>query len=92
MCISVDFRVIEFCFIIDEDCHSVARVEVQDAGLARLPDPRAAADLLHLIEPDGEDHRVTRGSVHVQQEQINSAHWGREPSSVNIQPRAKVYI
>ena len=92
MCISVSLGVRELGLVVDEHSYSVAGVEVQDAGLTRLPDPRAAADLLHLVEPKGEDDWVPGSAIHVQQEQINSAHWGREPSSVNIQPRAKVYI
>ena len=66
MCISVSLGVRELGLVVDEHSYSVAGVEVQDAGLTRLPDPRAAADLLHLVEPEGEDDWVPGSSIHVQ--------------------------
>ena len=84
MCISVHFGIRYFCFIIDEHRHSVAGVEVQDAGLTGLPDPRAAADLLDLVEPEREDHWVPGSSVHVKQKEIDSTDWSCEPPSFHI--------
>ena len=89
---SVKIWVSEFSFIVDEDFHSAILVQIQDTSLTGFPHPRAAADLFHLVEPEGEDHGVPGSAVYVQEEEINSSYWHREPSSVNIQPAAEVHI
>ena len=82
----------EFSFVVDEDCHSVIFVQIQDTSLAGFPHSWAAAHLLHLVESEGENHGVPGGAVHVQHEEINSTNGHRELSRVNVQPPAQVYI
>ena len=89
---SVKIWICEFSFVVDEDCHGVILVQIQDTSLAGFPHPRAAADLLHLVESEGENHGVPGSAVDVQQEEINSSNWDREPSSVNIQAPTEVHI
>ena len=82
----------EFSFVVDEDCHSVFLVQIQDTSLTGFPHSRAAADLLHLVESDGENHGVPGSPVHVQHEEIDSTKGRREPARVNIQPATKVHV
>ena len=89
---SVKIWITELSFVVDEDSHSVVLVQIQDTSLAGFPHARAAADLLHLVESEGENHGVTGSPVDVQEEEINSAYGDPEPSTVNIQTTSQVHI